>query len=218
MANVTINQLTEKTSPEMGDELALYDLANASTKKVNLESLQGLIGGVTSFNGREGGVTPQAGDYQASDITFEEGDVDTELTRVNTELTEIGTQLTRVDTELTEITNLCSTKISTNDFVNFSGTKNLIPFPFTEILSPYKGLTITNNNDGTITINGTSTEKMSLIFISSNEWKRDLPAGEYTLTGCPEGGSISGEEVETYCMVAELSDGQTNIPLIDTGQ
>ena len=44
MANVTINQLTEKTALALADQLALYDVSNNSTKKTTIENLRDSIG------------------------------------------------------------------------------------------------------------------------------------------------------------------------------
>ena len=50
------------------------ETAQAAAEKAAEEASASSGGGVTSFNGRGGAVTPQKGDYSADDITFEDGE------------------------------------------------------------------------------------------------------------------------------------------------
>lgn len=79
-------------------------------------------------------------------------------------------------------------------------SKNLIPFPFTNSTSTIKGVTFTDNGDGTITANGMPTENAIYYFINQSFV---LPKGKYTFSGLP-----SGSAYEThYIGIAASVDG-----------
>lgn len=87
------------------------------------------------------------------------------------------------------------------------GKKNLIVFPYYESDHTEDGITFTVNSDRTITANGTSTAQSDFRF--ANQTVADgmilLPAGQYTLSGCPSGGSTS-----TYVLLlTRLNDSGT---------
>ena len=66
-------------------------------------------------------------------------------------------------------------------------SKNLLPYPHNNTVKNEYGITFTDNGDGTITSNGTATELSYYDIVST------LSAGEYVVSGCPEGGdAISG--------------------------
>jgi len=65
------------------------------------------------------------------------------------------------------------------------GVKNLIPYPYYETTKTINGLTFTVNDDGSITVNGTSTQETPLILVSSNQQSYIEP-GTYKVT-LPEG-------------------------------
>ena len=70
-----------------------------------------------------------------------------------------------------------------NRLEEFVKRKNIIPYPYLIASQEISGLTITDNGDGTITINGTSTEMVSLTIATVS-----LVIGqEYSLSGCPKG-------------------------------
>lgn len=79
--------------------------------------------------------------------------------------------------------------------------ENLIPYPYYDIASgasvTKNGLTITDNGDGTVTVGaGTATAQIDirLIYITTTDDSGGIYVGdneEYTLSGCPEGGSGS---------------------------
>jgi hypothetical protein len=72
--------------------------------------------------------------------------------------------------------------------------KNLIPYPFKETTVTKKGVTFTDNKDGTITVNGTAEATVSFIFFEGN-----MPVdGAYTLSGL-SGGSGSTYYVQPLC-------------------
>lgn len=89
--------------------------------------------------------------------------------------------------------------------------KNLLQYPFYEKVSKTSnGITFTENKDGTITANGTATANATFIFQHRNDNKMLLGAGEYKVTGCPNGGSAS-----TYRLViGKTSDSGTYEALI----
>ena len=74
-----------------------------------------------------------------------------------------------------------------------NGAKNLLPYPFygnsTKTLN---GITFTDNGDGTVTANGTATADADFYPFFANIGTKELvtlPAGKYTISGCPSGGS-----------------------------
>lgn len=91
-------------------------------------------------------------------------------------------------------------------------TENLIPFPYAETTKTQNGVTFTVNSDGTITVNGAATKNTSFFLVFENPTMcLNLRAGEnYTLSGCPKGGSDT-----TFSMyVQDLSYTQS---IIDYG-
>lgn len=87
------------------------------------------------------------------------------------------------------------------------GKENLIVFPYYESDHTEDGITFVVNSDRTITANGTATAQSDFRF--ANQTVADgmifLPAGQYTLSGCPSGGSTS-----TYVlMLTRLNDSGT---------
>lgn len=84
--------------------------------------------------------------------------------------------------------------------------KNIIPYPFTDTTVTRKGVTFTDNKDGTITLNGTAEATTSFVIFNG-----ELPVnGKYTLSGLTAG---SGS---TYYIQPVCSDkahrGLTNAP------
>lgn len=65
--------------------------------------------------------------------------------------------------------------------------KNFIPFPYDATTQTAFGITFTDNGDGSITVNGTSTDTV-LHFLNYSTKPIHLQAGIYTLSGCPAGG------------------------------
>ena len=88
--------------------------------------------------------------------------------------------------------------------------KNKLPYPYTNTTITSKGITFTDNGDRTITCNGTAEETVFFRL-------RDLTdgfmvsAGEYTLSGCPSGGSNSTYHL--YC----VNKSQSAMLLNDAG-
>lgn len=80
------------------------------------------------------------------------------------------------------------------------GAKNLIPYPYYEDTEEDRGITWTNNADGTITITGTATnDSAHNLSQRNNTGKLYLPNGKYKLSGCPSGGSNNTYYLEALC-------------------
>ena len=82
-------------------------------------------------------------------------------------------------------------------------SKNLLLYPYDNDTKTINGVTFTNNNDGSITINGTATAYSSYNIqgrLDSNT-PFYLSNGVYTVSGCPEGGSNS-----TYRMIVGITE------------
>ena len=83
--------------------------------------------------------------------------------------------------------------------------KNLIPYPYADTTKTINGITFTVFGDGRITVNGTATGQADFIVISSLS-----PVGEggeqYTLSGCPTGGSQSTYGMFYYDTVTSQYD------------
>lgn len=62
---------------------------------------------------------------------------------------------------------------------------NLIPYPYHNTTNTSKGITFTDNGDGTITLNGTAESNVGFTFQLKNSFT--LPKGTYTLSGFPSG-------------------------------
>ena len=63
--------------------------------------------------------------------------------------------------------------------VGASGARNLIPYPYYETSKVSKGVTITDNGDGTITCSGVTTDNYGHIYLAKDKHFR-LPKGVYT--------------------------------------
>lgn len=71
-----------------------------------------------------------------------------------------------------------------NKLIILSKNKNLITYPFEETSVTRYGITFTDNKDGTITLNGTSTHPnvFNYLLRVSNKW--NLPNGTYSFSTC----------------------------------
>jgi hypothetical protein len=66
-------------------------------------------------------------------------------------------------------------------------SKNLLVYPYTTTTTTRSGITFTDNGDGSITVNGTSTSSEHIYFNIARLSKLEVGSA-YTLTGCPTGG------------------------------
>lgn len=121
------------------------------------------VTGVASWNGRTGAVVPAAGDYDASQVDYDNS---------NSGLT--------ATTEQDAIDELA---VTSDCMLNELGAKNLCPNTATS--QTVNGVTFTVNSDGTIRAVGTATS--AILFEISI--KPTLEDGTYILSGCPQGGS-----------------------------
>lgn len=71
--------------------------------------------------------------------------------------------------------------------VGLNVTGNTINYPYYETTKTQNGLTFTDNGDGTITVNGTSTATTYFYIANGGT----LGVGRYTISGCPSGGTSS---------------------------
>lgn len=78
-------------------------------------------------------------------------------------------------------------------------SRNLISYPYVATTKTVNGVTFTDNGDGTITANGTATAN-AYFGLYNNLFS--IPNGDYVLSGCPTGGSVS-----TYFLAATNAEG-----------
>ena len=83
-------------------------------------------------------------------------------------------------------------------------SKNLLPFPYFHSSISIVGITYTVNSDGTITANGTATERSEFV-LSVN--KSDWASGNYVLSGCPSGGSRNTYYLQTINGYVDTGSG-----------
>lgn len=96
-------------------------------------------------------------------------------------------------------------------------SKNVIPYPYAQTTKTEKGITFTDNGDGTITVNGTATGDTAMTLVNS---PTSLSEGSYVLSGTPNGG------VTTYYIQAYIDGkygradvaGRTAIYSVNKGQ
>lgn len=75
--------------------------------------------------------------------------------------------------------------------------KNLIPFPYVSQAGTQKGVTITVDSDGVITLNGTSTESIYFGLLSPVNSSGITKPGKYTISGLPAG-TVNGISIQCY--------------------
>lgn len=96
--------------------------------------------------------------------------------------------------------------------VGFS-KKQLIPYPYVDNSKTQYGIEFTDNGNGTLSVNGTKTEKTTAYFTcrsrqSSDSNKMMLKAGTYNVTGCPTDGGTTGNG--GYYLQVGCSDSSGN--------
>jgi hypothetical protein len=87
-----------------------------------------------------------------------------------------------------------------------SKNKNFVTYPYASGTNTSSGVTFTDNGDGTVTVNGTATK--DVYFRASKATAEEgmflLPAGTYTLSGCPSGGSASTYMIQLVTLTDAL--------------
>ena len=98
-----------------------------------------------------------------------------------------------------------------------NGAKNLNSYPYYNTTKTADGITFTDNGDGTITVDGTATDDIDFFCHARtiNDKDTDLVVanGDYILSGCPSGGTIT-----TYYLRANRTyNGMADVLGTDTG-
>lgn len=92
-----------------------------------------------------------------------------------------------------------------------SKNKNFVTYPYASGTNTSSGVTFTDNGDGTITVNGKATK--DVYFRASKATAEDgmflLPAGTYTVSGCPSGGSASTYMIQLVTLTDALGVAST---------
>lgn len=84
--------------------------------------------------------------------------------------------------------------------------KNLIPYPYARTTQTINGITITDNGDGSITVNGTATDKVWYPISTRSASTIYAAKGIYTISGCPSGGGS-----KTYRVNCNVYNGTTQV-------
>lgn len=96
-------------------------------------------------------------------------------------------------------TNQQSIQNQLTDQTNVLGAKNLIPYPYSYTTTTFKGVTFTDNGDGTVTVNGKPTGNADFRLCQPSEKKIKLIRGEkYVLSGSPLVESESENHLQIY--------------------
>ena len=94
-----------------------------------------------------------------------------------------------------------------------STNKNLAVYPYSNTTKTTNGITYTDNKDGTITASGTASST-AYFRVLYTERIMHLPAGTYTLSGCPSGGGSSTYNIH---MTYSYDNFATSSSKSDTG-
>ena len=92
----------------------------------------------------------------------------------------------------------------TREMLNDKLCENLIPYPYYSTTHTKNGLQYTDGGSGTVDIDGTATAQTSFIFNHRIDNDLILPAGTYSISGCPQGGSN-----KTYRLVVARTSKST---------
>lgn len=132
----------------------------------------------------------------------------TDIDSLETTVSQLSASLVTVKGDVTEaqgdITTLAGAMTTANEEIddiwksnNVLGAKNLIPYPYEEDSEVDRGITWTNNVDGTVTATGTATSdsahNLSARTASGKLW---LKNGQYILSGTPSGGTSATYYIE----------------------
>ena len=84
--------------------------------------------------------------------------------------------------------------------------ENLIPYPYARTTQTINGVTLTDNGDGSITVNGTATANVWYPISTRTASTIYATEGKYYLSGCPSGGGSS-----TYTLNCDVYNGTSNV-------
>jgi hypothetical protein len=118
-------------------------------------------------------------------------DISATNTAIEKNKTDISTANTNIQKNVDDIATI-KNDVTMNKTTLGIQCKNLLK-PVTISQGETKGITITVNDDGTITTTGTATETFSI-----NVGTANLKSGNYILNGCPSGGSNSTYRLDTF--------------------
>jgi len=175
-------------------------------------------GGVTSFNGRGGVVVPEAGDYSAGMISYDNTDSGLTATDAQAAIDEVNTDLGNLNTEVGQIETDLSDKLDIADYA-VTGAINFLAI-LHDTTTSYSVTYTVNRNANTVTVNGTPSglpagQNYSLfktIDRFSDGWK--VKAGRYFFSGCPSGGADNAK----YKLALECTRNNAIVSLgTDTG-
>ena len=89
--------------------------------------------------------------------------------------------------------------------------KNLIPYPYAETTKTVSGITVTDNGDGSITVNGTATAN-AIFQLNKASTSIHVDKGErYRLSGAPTGGGTSAYLLLAYDTVNGYNDAGNGV-------
>lgn len=93
--------------------------------------------------------------------------------------------------------------------LKMSTSKNLVPYPYTDLPTTINGLTITDNGDGSVTINGTATDDIINPYDICLAQITLFDGVTYTISGGPAG----GQQYSTYwCSYMDVSNTVNDSP------
>lgn len=105
-------------------------------------------------------------------------------------------------------------ELSRQGLVDQMVVDNLLNYPYVNTTKTTSGITYTDNGNGTIRVSGTPTASNNFVLRSRKSTDDSnqliLPAGTYTVSGCPKGGSLT-----TYYIQVGKSDASGNWKAIE---
>ena len=75
--------------------------------------------------------------------------------------------------------------------IDFSKSKNILPYPYPQTTKTENGITFTDNGDGSIKVNGTATANANFQLINATNEITLEDGVTYFMSGCPTGGGAS---------------------------
>lgn len=174
------------TLKEMSDWLNQHEDSAAAMNS----AIQKNAADITTANAA---ITKNAEDIATANTNISKNaeDIATANTNITKNVEDIATANENIQKNVDDITAV-KNSIAINKSTLGIQCKNLLK-PATISQGETKGITITVNDDGTITATGTATETFSI-----NVGTVNLKAGNYILNGCPPGGSNTTYRLDTF--------------------